>query len=164
MKTFIIHGIIAFVTAYQFFLNLNILPYNALTTSAVFFTVFFLLWPTSLLYHPSYFQKLPKAFWLLFFFMKEVMIANLKIAYDIITPHLIITPVVIALPLDVKTDEDITLLSILISLTPGTLSLDVSEDRKVLYVHALYLKNNDTELLKQSIKHGFERRIIELRT
>jgi len=48
----------------------------------------------------------------------------------------------------------------LITLTPGTLSLDVSDDRKVLYVHAMYI--NDREQFVQSIKQGFERRLLEI--
>ncbi|WP_114784034.1 Na+/H+ antiporter subunit E [Botryobacter ruber] len=164
MKTFLLHIIIAFVAAYQFFLHLQVLPYNATTASGVFFTVFFLLWPTSLLYHPSYFRKLPKAINLFFFFVKEVLLANLKIAYDIITPNYIMRPAFLALPLTLKDDVGITLLACMISLTPGSLSVDLREDKGVLYVHTLYVKNNELEQMKKFIKHGFERRIIELIT
>lgn len=47
-------------------------------------------------------------------------------------------PGVIALPLSARTEMEITLVANLISLTPGTLSLDVSDDRKVLYIHAMF--------------------------
>jgi hypothetical protein len=47
-----------------------------------------------------------------------------------------------------------------ISLTPGSLSLDVSADRRVLYVHAMYASESDA--VRQSIKTGLERRVIEL--
>ena len=48
----------------------------------------------------------------------------------------------------------------MISLTPGTLSLDVSNDKKVLYVHSMYITNRE-EFIK-GIKNGFEKRILEI--
>ena len=48
----------------------------------------------------------------------------------------------------------------MISLTPGTLSLDVSEDRKTLYIHAMYVENPDD--LRKEIKDGLEKRLLEL--
>ncbi len=67
---------------------------------------------------------------------------------------------IVAIPLDAKTDREITLLANLITLTPGTLSLDVSEDRRFLYVHAMFVE--DVESFRDSIKNGFERRLLEL--
>jgi multicomponent Na+:H+ antiporter subunit E len=52
-------------------------------------------------------------------------------------------PGVIAMPLEAKTDGEITMVANLISLTPGTLSLDVSDDRKVLYIHAMFLDGDE---------------------
>jgi multicomponent Na+:H+ antiporter subunit E len=66
----------------------------------------------------------------------------------------------VAIPLDVETDVEITLLANLITLTPGTLSMDISDDRKVLYVHAMYV--DDPEALRAEIKNGFERRVLEM--
>lgn len=69
-------------------------------------------------------------------------------------------PGIVKVPLDAKSDIEITLLANLISLTPGTLSLDVSNDRKVLYVHAMYI--SDKEKFINDIKQGFERRLLEI--
>ncbi|NNJ70240.1 MAG: Na+/H+ antiporter subunit E, partial [Kiritimatiellales bacterium] len=69
-------------------------------------------------------------------------------------------PGVIGIPLDAETDLEITMLANIISLTPGTLSLDVSEDRKTLYIHAMYVIN--PEDLRNEIKDGLERRLLEL--
>ena len=55
---------------------------------------------------------------------------------------------------------EITFLSIVILLTPGTLVLDVSEDRSKLYVHTMLL--DTPEALSKEVKDGFERRILEL--
>ncbi len=64
-----------------------------------------------------------------------------------------------AVPLDARTDGQIAVLSNLISLTPGTLSLDVSPDRRTLYVHAMSVSSPD--VLRREIKEGFERRVLE---
>jgi multicomponent Na+:H+ antiporter subunit E len=67
-------------------------------------------------------------------------------------------PGIIAVPLDAETDFEITLLANLITMTPGTLSLDLSDDRKTLYVHAMYI--TDPEKIRHSIKHDLERRVL----
>lgn len=107
-----------------------------------------------------YFSKIPKIIMFVFYFIKELIVANLKVAFDIITPKNYMKPGIIAFPLDVKTDIEITLFSNLLSLTPGTLSLDVSSDKKTLYVHALYVQNSD--IFKAELKNGLEKRLLEV--
>lgn len=108
----------------------------------------------------SYFRKIPKAISFFFYFVKELIVANLKVAFDIITPKDYMQPGIVAVPLDAETDMEITLLANLITLTPGTLSLDVSKDKKVLYIHTLYL--DDTEKFRAEIKNGMEKRLLEV--
>lgn len=108
----------------------------------------------------SYFQKIPKAIGFFFYFIKELVVANIVIAYDILTPTDHMKPGIVAIPLDAKTDLEITLLANFITLTPGTLSLDVSTDKKTLYVHGIYVK--DADRFRASIKQGFEKRLLEL--
>ncbi len=96
----------------------------------------------------------------LLFYIVEVIIANMKIAWDIITPRHHMKPGVLAIPLDVKSDNEILALNNLITMTPGTLSLDVSTDKKVIYVHAMYI--DDTEKIRSEIKSGIEKRILEM--
>ena len=93
------------------------------------------------------------------FFIKELVQANLRVAFDILTPPWHMQPGVIALPLSARTEMEITLVANLISLTPGTLSLDVSDDRKVLYIHAMFL--DDEEELRRNLKE-MEHRALEL--
>ena len=76
------------------------------------------------------------------------------------TPKLHMTPGIVGVPLDIKSDAEITMLANLITLTPGTLSLDVSEDKKVLYVHSMYITNREDFI--NGIKNGFEKRIKQL--
>ena len=83
-------------------------------------------------------------------------------AIIVLTPDLksALRPAIIAYPLTVKSDAEITLLANMITLTPGTLSIDVAEDRSVIYVHVLQL--GDREALVAGIANGFERRIREI--
>ena len=119
------------------------------------------LWFAQPLLGPSrYFQRFPVALRFTGFFLWQLLLSNLRVAYDVITPQLHMRPGIIAVPLDAKTDQEITLLANLITLTPGTLSLDVSEDRSVLYVHAMFVDSPDK--VRNSIKNGFERRLLEL--
>ncbi|MNE92284.1 Na(+)/H(+) antiporter subunit E [compost metagenome] len=48
----------------------------------------------------------------------------------------------------------------MISLTPGTLILDVSEDKKSLFIHVMYMKDRETFIAQ--IKNGFEKRLLEI--
>jgi multicomponent Na+:H+ antiporter subunit E len=109
---------------------------------------------------PRYFDKVGQVIGLLGFFLWELLLANLRVAHDVLTPRHYMRPGVIAVPLDAETDNEITMLSNLLTLTPGTLSLDVSLDRKVLYVHAMYI--DDAEEVRRKIKNGFERRVLEV--
>ncbi len=128
-----------------------------------FFLSFHILWLiTSGRSKSKYFIIVPKLILLLVFFLYELVKANLEVAYEVITPKLNMTPGIIMVPLDVQSNMGITLLANMISLTPGTLSIDVSNDRKVLFVHAMYIKDRDQFI--HSIKNGFERRILEITT
>jgi multicomponent Na+:H+ antiporter subunit E len=108
----------------------------------------------------KYFRKMPVTIMFVFYFIKELVIANLKVAFDIVTPKDYMKPGIIAFPLDVKTDMEITLFANLLTLTPGTLSLDVSSDKKTLYVHALYVKDADS--FRKDLKEGIEKRLLEV--
>lgn len=107
-------------------------------------------------------KKLPKIIGLLFFFLWELLLANLRLAWDAVTPGLDISPSIIALPLEAKTDSEIFLLTTLITLTPGTLSMEVTEDRSHLFVHCAYAGESTIAELKRSLKDGFERRVLEV--
>ncbi|OKL41634.1 Na+/H+ antiporter subunit E [Pontibacter flavimaris] len=163
MKLLLLHIMLAAAVVYTYFQFPGArVPYTALSTTLLFAAVFLLFWLGSYFYRRSYFRKVPKLAYFIAFFLKELLVANLKIAYDIITPNYRLQPTVFALPLKASTDLEITLLANLIGLTPGTISLDVSDDRSTLYVHTLYLRHGDVEQLKLHIKNGFERRILEL--
>lgn len=108
----------------------------------------------------AYTRRLPAALGLLLFFLWELIKANAVVAWEMIDPRHTMTPGIIAVPLDVDHPVAITVLANLITLTPGTLSLEVSDDRKTLYVHAMYV--TDPDAFRAEIKQGFERRVKEV--
>jgi len=108
----------------------------------------------------SYFRRVPQAARFLAYFLKELVLSNLVVARDVLSPRPRRRPGVVAVPLDARTDGEITFLAIVVLLTPGTLVLDVAEDRSVLYVHTMFLES--PEALCKEVKEGFERRILEL--
>lgn len=107
-----------------------------------------------------YFYRVPKTIGFLFFFLYEMIVANIQVAYDVITPKYFFVPGIIKYPLSAKTDLEINLLSTVISMTPGTLILDISDDKKALFIHVMYLKDKDKFVTQ--IKNGFEKKLLEI--
>ncbi len=91
------------------------------------------------------------------FFVWELLLANVRVALDVLRPRTAIRPAVVALPLDVTRDGEILLLSMLINITPGSVTIDLSDDRRTLYVHVMHMKSADES--RREIKDGFERRV-----
>ena len=110
----------------------------------------------------AYFERVWRIVYLLAFFLYELLVSSLRVVWDVVTPTHLSRPGIIAMPLDARSEGEILLVASLISLTPGSLSLDVSPDRKTLYVHAMFA--DDPELLRWQLKQGLERRVIEAMT
>lgn len=107
----------------------------------------------------SYVTRVKRILALLALFLKELALSAWKVAVLVASPKLDVKPGILALPLDVDRDGEITLLANLITLTPGTLSIDVSDDHKTLFIHAIDC--SDPDGIRHDIKEGFERRIME---
>ena len=90
------------------------------------------------------------------FFARELVVANFRVAADVLRGHSI-EPAVVAIPLDVTSDGEILLLSMLINITPGSVTIDLSNDRRTLYVHVMHMASADRT--RRDIKDGFERRV-----
>lgn len=97
---------------------------------------------------------------LTFIFLKELVMSNITIVKIVLKPKLDMRPGIFALQTELTKDWQITLLSSLITLTPGTLVIDVSEDNKTLFVHAMDIGEVEAEI--NSIKNTFERAILEV--
>ena len=119
-----------------------------------------LWWLQPLLGPTAYFRKLPLAMCFSALFLWEVLKSNLRVAWDVVTPSRFRRPGIVAVPLDAKSDLEIAVLANLITLTPGSLCLDVSEDRRTLYVHAMFV--SDPDQVRAEIKQRFERWILAL--
>ena len=102
--------------------------------------------------------------WLLFkftgFIIWEILVSNLKVAIDVISPVLKSKPGVIAIPLKATSDLEITLIANLISLTPGTLTLDVSSDKKTLFVHTMFA--GDVEKQRKTLTKNIEENVLRI--
>ena len=97
---------------------------------------------------------------LIAFFIWELLISVVRLTHDILTPTHHMRPAILAVPLDLKGDLPITLLAALVTLTPGTLSMEIAADRGTLFVHAMYVRDPAQAIAE--IKQGFERRIKEI--
>ncbi len=92
------------------------------------------------------------------FYLKEVLLSNLRMAYDVLTPplHMHSQIVHLDLPPDM-TDIQIAVLANAITMTPGTLSVDVSGDNRKLYIHAMYV--DDVAKIKQEMERNYVLRV-----
>ena len=128
---------------------------------AGFIVGYFALWLTEPLYGDvRYFRLLPRALVLICYFIKELFVSNIRVLWEIVTPTHTSRPGIVGVPLDAKSDLEIMLVANLVSLTPGTLSIDVSDDKRTLYVHVMFL--DDIEEVRRSIKEGLEKRVLEV--
>ncbi len=108
----------------------------------------------------SYGRQALAALRLLLTFLKEVLVTSIQVVWDIITPSHLSDPSIIHYPLDAMSDTEIMLLANMISMTPGSLTLDVSEDRSHLIIHAMFA--TDADAVIKELKQGLEKRLLEV--
>lgn len=95
------------------------------------------------------------------FYLSKLVQSNLYIAYDILTPNIKSYPGFINVPLIIQSDFGLLLFSNLLSMTPGTLSIDIDSDKNEIKVHVLYNKNqsvvlNEIQKIQNKIKRIIE--------
>ena len=117
-----------------------------------------LFFPRSFHQERRYFRKVTLSVRLVLFFVKELLIANWTVVRQVLALKLAIRPGIVAYPLSLQNDVLITLLANMITLTPGTLSVEVAPDRQFLFIH--FLDVNDVEEEIRIIKDGFERYLL----
>lgn len=106
-----------------------------------------------------YFTRATSWVKLIALFLWELVEGSIQVVFDVLTPQHRSRPGIIAVPLDTHREMAILVLTNYISLTPGTLCLDVTEDCQTLYIHAMFA--DDPDELRRSIKEGVERRVKE---
>ncbi len=105
-------------------------------------------------------RRIWKSFVLIVYFLYELIKANIIVTIEILTPNFYMQPAVIAYPLELKTDFQISILTNFLTLTPGSLTLDVSPDKKTLFIHSMYVK--DTDEFINTIKNKIEKKILDI--
>ena len=134
----------------------EVTPLNLLVGFSLGYAVLALLEKGGVL--PSSFQtRVGRVLSLAVFFLWQIVVANIRVAADVLRPRTAIRPAVVAIPLDITSDAEILLLSALINITPGSVTIDLSEDRRTLYVHVMHITSADDS--RREIKSGFERRV-----
>lgn len=107
-----------------------------------------------------YFNRAPKVIGFVFYFLYEMLKANLQVAYDVVTPNYFMKPGIVKYQMKVQTDVEINMLATMISLTPGTLVIDVSKDKRAIYIHVMYLRDRDRFI--REIENSLEKRLTEV--
>ncbi|MGN7375386.1 Na+/H+ antiporter subunit E [Bacillus halotolerans] len=110
--------------------------------------------------HPFYLWKTFSIIKLFLIFIRELYLANISVLKTVLSPKLDIKPGIFAFKTELTKDWEITLLSLLITLTPGTLVMDISDDRTILYIHAMDIE--DAEKAIFDIRESFEKAIQEV--
>ena len=109
---------------------------------------------------PLYLHKIWAILALLILFMRELVVSSFTVIFQVLRPKLNITPGIFAYKTMLKSDWEVTILSCLICLTPGTLTLEVSADGQTLYIHAMHIE--DANLISEHIRGTFEKAIMEV--
>jgi multicomponent Na+:H+ antiporter subunit E len=123
---------------------------------------------TSLLFAKYFFKKVVKFiqpvryFWFLVYLVIliwECIKANFEVAYRVLHPAMPIKPGIVKIKLDLKSDFARTILANSITMTPGTIAVDIVGDN--LFVHWIYVSSKDPEEYRQKIVGRFEKYIIK---
>lgn len=161
LKTLLLHIIISIVS-YLGLLFLAGFSLSGIEHLILFSSVLLILWTLTYLLNRPYFRAFKASINLALYFMKELIFSNFNIIYYIMSAGHKFRPAILGLPLSLKSDFSITLLANLITLTPGTITLEISKDKKYLYFHTINVPNENLEEAKQKIKDGFEKRIMKI--
>lgn len=89
-------------------------------------------------------RRLPFMLWFLVVFAYDIVVANLRVAFEVVTPGYRMHVGIVRVPTDCRTPLEVTQLANVITMTPGTLTLEVDPDTYDLYVHSLYIDDVDT--------------------
>ncbi|KDN57833.1 Na+/H+ antiporter subunit E [Exiguobacterium sp. AB2] len=112
------------------------------------------------LHFDFYMRRVFAAFKLIALFIKELILSNIDVVKVLLSPKFNIEPGIIEVPTQLKSDWELTLLASLISLTPGTLVMDFSEDKKSIFLHSIHVP--DKEEMIREIHDTFEKAIMEV--
>ncbi len=95
-------------------------------------------------------------FWYIPIFIWELVKANFDVAYRVIHPSMPIKPGIVRLKTELKSDTGLTFLANSITLTPGTLTVDINKNDGILYIHWINVVGSDPETTFREIGSRFE--------
>ena len=108
----------------------------------------------------SYFYKAWAALVLLIIFVKELIVASFLVILQVLKPQLTVKPGIIAYKTDLETEGQIVVLTSIITLVPGSVSMQLSPDSKTIYIHVFDIDNE--EAVVRHIREEYENRIKEV--
>jgi multicomponent Na+:H+ antiporter subunit E len=109
----------------------------------------------------SYVTRTYHALRLFVVFLWDLLTSSIQVAHAVISPRDITRPRLVIVPLEAKSDLEVTLVANFISLTPGTLTVDVGDDRRTLLVHDLFAGDSGDHT-RQGVREGIETRVIRV--
>ncbi len=108
---------------------------------------------------PHIFRHISRYLWFLYYvplFIWECIKANIDVAYRVIHPDLPINPGIVKVKTILKTDAGLTFLANSITLTPGTMTVDIDQENGFLYIHWIDVKSKDVQKASELIVKIFE--------
>ncbi len=109
---------------------------------------------------PYAFKHIKRYLWFLYYipmFVWECFKANVDVAYRVLHPKLPVRPGIVRVKTTLKSDTALTFLANSITLTPGTLTVDIDKDKGILYVHWIYIRSKNIEEATKRVVYRFER-------
>ena len=108
---------------------------------------------------PHVFKSINRYLWFLYYiplFIWECIKANIDVAYRVTHPDLPINPGIVKVKTTLKSDTGLTFLANSITLTPGTMSVDIDQENSFLYIHWIDVKDKDIQKATEIIVKKFE--------
>lgn len=154
--------IVLFIVAFLTWCFLNWVPDWQHLIVGVLVAVFVAFMTGDLFITRPYVLKHPLRYWHFLFyyipvFLWECIKANVDVAYRVLHPKLPISPGIVKVKTKLKSDTALTFLANSITLTPGTLSVDIDRDNGILYVHWINVRAKDIETATKIIVERFEK-------
>ncbi|MEK4227981.1 Na+/H+ antiporter subunit E [Solibacillus sp. FSL H8-0538] len=107
-----------------------------------------------------YLRRMAKVFKLIFLFIRELLMSSMSVLKQILTPNLKITPGIFTYETELSGDYEVTVLALLLTLTPGSVVMEVSEEGNLFYIHAMDIEESKEAVIRSIGK--FEQAIMEV--
>jgi multicomponent Na+:H+ antiporter subunit E len=153
--------IMLFLTAFIAWCLLNWVPDKAHLVAGVFVAMLVTFMMAELFVQPTHALRHPQRYFVFVFqyipvFLWELLKSNLDVAYRVMHPRLPIKPGIVKVKTSLRSEVAVTLLANSITLTPGTMTVDIDKENSVLYIHWIDVRGGDIEEATRIIVARFE--------